>query len=385
MKVEAVELRRVRLPLVTPFRTGLGETWERDALLVKVTTPDGEGWGECTAMSEPTYTSEYVDGAHHVMRHHLLPRLLSSPDVTAQAVATALAPVKGHPMAKAALEMGVLDAELRAAGTSLARHLGGVRETVEAGVAVGMAATVAELVDAVDRYVDAGYRRVKLKIAPGWDVEPVAAVRDRFGELMLLVDANGAYRPGDEDHLAQLDALALTMIEQPFAPDELAAHADLARRLHTPICLDESITSAAASATAIAMGATSVVNVKAPRVGGYLEARRVHDVCVGAGVPVWCGGMLETGLGRAANVALSSLPGFTLPGDLSASDRYYRTDVTPPFVLEDGRLRVPAGPGLGVEALAGVIDECTTSVERVLTERRRAGARTSSGPRSDRG
>lgn len=359
----------MRLPLVTPFRTGLGETWERDALLVKVTTAEGEGWGECTAMNEPTYTSEYVDGAHHVMRHHLLPRLLSAPEVTSAAVATALAPVKGHPMAKAALEMAVLDAELRSAGVSLARHLGGVRDMVDAGVAVGMAASVPELVDAVDRYLDAGYRRVKLKIAPAWDVKPVAAVRARFGDVMLYVDANGSYRPGDDAHLAELDAFDLAMIEQPFAPDELAAHADLALRLRTPVCLDESITSAAVAATAIAMGATSVVNVKAPRVGGYLEARRVHDVCLQAGVPVWCGGMLETGVGRAANLALSSLPGFTLPGDLSASDRYYRTDLTPPFVLEDGRLRVPTGPGLAVDVLTEVVDECTTAVERVRRPR----------------
>ena len=364
-----MELRRVRLPLVAPFKTGLGETWERDALLVKVTATDGEGWGECTAMSEPTYTSEYVDGAHHVMRNHLLPRLLSPPHITAEAVGPALATVKGHPMAKAALEMAVLDAELRSSGMSLARRLGGVRETVEAGVAVGMAGSASELLDVVGAYLETGYRRVKLKVAPGWDVEPVREVRARFGDVMLQVDANGAYRPGDDAHLAQLDAFDLAMIEQPFPPDELAAHADLALRLRTPICLDESITSAAAAATAITIGAVSVVNVKAGRVGGYLEAQRVHDVCVRANVPVWCGGMLETGLGRAANVALSSLPGFTLPGDLSASDRYYRIDVTTPFVLHDGRLQVPVGPGLGVEVLTDVLDECTTSVEHVVPGR----------------
>ena len=366
MRILEAELRRIRLPLVTPFHTSLGQTWERDALLVKLTTADGEGWGECTAMSEPTYTSEYVDAAHHVTVHHLLPRLLAQPTLTAEEVAPALAGVKGHPMAKTALEMAVLDAELRSAGTSLATYLGGVRATVEAGVAVGVTGSVAELVDTVGAHLESGYRRVKLKIGPGWDVEPVRAVRERFAEAVLQVDANGAYHQGQTEHLAQLDAFALAMVEQPFAPDELLAHAELARRLRTPICLDESITSPAAAELAIACGATSIVNVKAPRVGGYLEARRVHDVCLAAGVPVWCGGMLETGLGRAANLALASLPGFSLPGDLSASDRYYRTDLTHPFLLEDGGvLRVPNRPGLGVDVQADVVEACTTSVERM--------------------
>lgn len=368
MRIESVELRRVRLPLVVPFRTSLGLTRQRDALLVKVMTSDGEGWGECTAMTEPTYTSEYVGGAEQVMLHHLLPRLLAFPDIGSDSVAGDLGYVKGHPMAKCAIEMAVLDAELRAKSTSLADHLGAARTSVEAGVAVGLAASVSELLEAVGRYVDAGYRRVKLKVQPGWDVEPVRAVRERFGDLALLVDANGAYRR--EDHLAplhELDAFELAMIEQPFPADDLLAHAELARTLRTPICLDESVTSAASAALAISVGAAEVVNIKAPRVGGYLEARRVHDVCVEAGVPAWCGGMLETGLGRAANLALAALPGFTLPGDLSASDRYYTSDITPPFVLQDGHLPVPAGPGLGVDVLADVIEEHTTFVEQVTS------------------
>ncbi|HSH62065.1 MAG TPA: o-succinylbenzoate synthase [Acidimicrobiales bacterium] len=365
MKLSSVELRRIRLPLVAPFRTGLGQTSARDALLVRVVTQDGEGWGECTAMAEPTYTSEYVEGAHHVIRHHLVPRLLAHRDLTAEGVAAVLAGVKGHPMAKCALEMAVLDAELRPKAESLAHRLGAVRDTVEAGVAVGLAASVPELLDTVGGYLEAGYRRVKLKVQPGWDVEPVRAVRERFGDVALHVDANGAYKPGDTEQLRRLDAFALVMIEQPFAPDELAAHADLAGRIVTPVCLDESITSAASAAFAIASGAATIVNVKAARVGGYLEARRVHDVCERAGVPVWCGGMLETGLGRAANLALAALPGFTLPGDLSASDRYYVTDITPPFILRDGHLPVPDGAGLGVEVIEEVVEACTTSVERV--------------------
>jgi len=365
MKLTAVELRRVRLPLVAPFRTGLSETSVRDALLVRIDTPDGEGWGECTAMAEPTYTSEYVDGAHHVMRRHLLPRLLAQPELTAEEVAPTLAAVKGHPMAKCALEMAVLDAALRGTGVSLARYLGAVHDRVEAGVAVGMAPSVAELVDTVGRYLDAGYRRVKLKVQPGWDVEPVRAVREHFGEVALHVDANGAYPPGDAKQVRRLDSFGLTMIEQPFAADELGAHAELARQLQTPICLDESITSAASAAFAISTGAAAIVNIKAPRVGGYLEARRVHDACARAGAAAWCGGMLDTGLGRAANLALAALPGFTLPGDLSASDRYFQTDLTPPFVLHDGYLGVPTGPGLGVEVIKEVLEAHTTSVELV--------------------
>ncbi len=365
MRLSGVELRRLRLPLVAPFRTGLGQTSVRDALLVKISTPDGEGWGECTAMAEPTYTSEYVEGAHHVLRHHLVPRLLAQPHLTAEGVGPALAAVKGHPMAKCALEMAVLDAELRATATSLAHHLGAVRDTVEAGVAVGLTASLPELLQTVGCFLEAGYRRVKLKVQPGWDVEPVRAVRERFGDVALHVDANGAYRPGDTEQLRRLDAFSLMMIEQPFAADELTAHADLARQIRTPVCLDESITSAASAGLAVASGAAAIVNVKAPRMGGYLEARRVHDLCRRAGVAVWCGGMLETGVGRAANLALAALPGFTLPGDLSASDRYYRTDITPPFVLHDGQLRVPDGPGLGVEVIDEVVEACTTSVEHV--------------------
>ena len=357
MKVVEVVLRRIRMPLVAPFRSSEATTVERDALLVHVTTPESEGWGECVAMAAPTYTAEYVDGAHQLIRTHLVPRLLAGESLDA---------IKGNPMAKAAVEMALLDAELRAADTSFADHLGGVRTHVDAGVAVGITDDLAALLDVVDAYVAEGYRRVKLKIQPGWDVEPVEAVRSRHPDLLLQVDANGAYArtPADADHLARLDAFDLALIEQPLADDDLLGHAELARRLRTPICLDESITSAHAAAAAIALGACGVVNIKAGRVGGYAEARRVHDICRANDVPVWCGGMLETGLGRAANVALASLPGFTLPGDLSASDRYYDPDLTEPFTLHDGRLEVPAGPGLGVTPIPEILAAVTTSVER---------------------
>ncbi|HUP68644.1 MAG TPA: o-succinylbenzoate synthase [Acidimicrobiales bacterium] len=363
--LNGIELRRVSLPLVTPFRTAHGEDRERDVLLVRVATDDGQGWGECAAPAQPSYTSEYVDGAHDVLRRHLIPRLLAEATVRAEDVAAVLGNVQGHPMAKAALEMAMLDAQLHGAGQSLASYLGATRTTVEAGVAVGIMASIPELIEAVAGYVSQGYRRVKLKIAPAWDIEPVREVRKQFGtELMLLVDANRSYEPKDTDHLAALDEFDLALIEQPFAADALLAHAELARRLRTPVCLDESITSAAVAADAIALGATAVVNVKAPRVGGLLEARRVHDVCRDAGIPVWCGGMLDTGIGRAANVALAALPNFTLPGDLSASDRYFATDLTEPFELVDGCLQVPSGPGLGVTVQLDVLEGHTTSVER---------------------
>ena len=366
MRLRAVELRRVRLALRTPFVSSSGAEYERDLLLVRASTDVGEGWGECCALSAPLYTSEYVDAAHAVLRSHLLPRLFAAERLEASMVASLLRPVQGHRMAKAAIEMALLDAELRATGVPLASRLGGVRTSVDAGVSLGIAGHLRSLLAEVDRCLSQGYRRVKLKVGPGWDVEPVRAARAAFGpDLPLQVDANSAYTLSDLHHLRALDGFGLLLIEQPLPPDQLLAHAKLAVELETPICLDESIVSAEAAEDAITLGACRVVNVKAARVGGYLEAVRVHDVCAREHVPVWCGGMLETGLGRAGNVALASLPNFTLPGDLSASDRYYEEDLTSPFWLEDGRLAVPTGPGLGVTVDAGRLDRLTTAVERV--------------------
>ncbi|QFU87370.1 o-succinylbenzoate synthase [Amycolatopsis sp. YIM 10] len=365
MKLERVELRRIALPLVAPFRTSFGVERDRDILLVRVETAEAEGWGECVALPQPVYSSEYLDGAVEVIRRFLLPAVQSLPQQTAHAVEPVFAKVKGHPMAKAAVQTALLDAELRTAGTSFAGYLGGVREAVPAGVSVGIMDSVGELLDAVSAFLDQGYQRIKLKIEPGWDVEPVRAVRERFGDILLQVDANTAYTLADARHLARLDAFDLLLLEQPLPEDDLRGHAELARRVRTPICLDESITSAKSAADAIAMGATSVVNVKPGRVGGYLEARRVHDVCAAHGVPVWCGGMLESGIGRAANVALAALPNFTLPGDTSASDRYYARDITEPFVLENGQVRVPDGPGIGVLPDPDILAEVTTDVIRL--------------------
>jgi len=269
-------------------------------------------------------------------------------------------------MAKAALEAAVLDAELRAEGRSFARELGAVKDRVPSGVSIGIMDSIPQLLDAVDGYLAQGYLRIKLKIEPGWDVAPVRAVRERFGDALLLqTDANCAYTLSDARQLAKLDDFDLLLIEQPLDEDDVLGHAELARRIRTPVCLDESITSAQSAAAAITLGAAAIVNVKPGRVGGYLEARRIHDVCAAHGVPVWCGGMLETGIGRAANVALAALPGFTLPGDTSASDRYFSDDITEPFVLVDGHLAVPDGPGLGVTPRPDRLAEVTVATEWV--------------------
>jgi len=360
MRLESVELRRIHLSLVAPFETSFGVQTERDVLLLKAITSVGEGWGECVAGEEPTYSSEYVDGAQHVLIHHLLPRLLEQPDVPAEVVATVLRPVHGHQMAKAAIEMAILDAQLRASGESFARYFGAVRSAVDCGVSVGIQPSIPELLKTVGGYLDQGYRRIKLKIKPGWDVEPVRAVRERFGDVPLQVDANTAYTLADAAALAQLDPFDLLLIEQPLPEEQVLAHAELARLVRTPICLDESITSAQAAEDAIQLGACRVINIKPGRVGGYMEARRIHDLCAGHGVPVWMGGMLETGIGRAGNVAMAAMPNFTLAGDTSASDRYYHRDITAPFVLTEGRLEVPTGPGLGVEVDVEFLESITS-------------------------
>jgi O-succinylbenzoate synthase len=271
--------------------------------------------------------------------------------------------------------MAVLDAELRARGESFGHFFGAVRDEVDCGVSVGIHPTVSALLETVGGYLEQGYRRIKLKIKPGWDVEPVRAVRERFGNVPLQVDANTAYRLSDAEHLAKLDPFGLLLIEQPLPEEQVLAHAKLAKVVQTPICLDESITSSQTAADAIELGACRIINIKPGRVGGYLEARRIHDLCTERGVPVWMGGMLETGVGRAGNVAMAAMPNFTLPGDTSASDRYYRRDITEPFVLRDGRLPVPTRPGLGVSVDQEFLDSITSSVEIVEGASTRAGRR----------
>lgn len=364
MRIDGIELRRVAMPLVSPFRTSFSTQTDKNILLVRAVVDGVEGWGECVTLPDPRYSPEYTDGAVDVMQRFLIPALTGVELAGAHMIGEILKPFKGHRMAKAAIETAVLDAELRIEGRSFARELGAVHDTVPCGVSVGIMDEIPRLLDAVDGYLSEGYVRIKLKIEPGWDVDVVRAVRERFGDDVLLqVDANTAYTLRDAQHLARLDDFGLLLIEQPLEEEDIMGHADLAKLLRTPICLDESITSAQTAAAAIRLGATSIINIKPGRVGGYLEARRIHDLAVAQGVPVWCGGMVESGLGRAANVALAALPGFTLPGDVSASDRFYRVDLTEPFVMRDGALTVPQGPGLGVAPIPEILDELTTWTE----------------------
>jgi O-succinylbenzoate synthase len=362
--LEGVELRVLHVPLVAPFTTSFGTETVREVIVVRALTSDGEGWGEIVTQSDPLYSSEYTQGAWDVSLRFLMPALLDRHRIAPHEIAGALEPFKGHRMAKAGLELAVLDAALRAEGRSFGAYVGAVHDRVPSGVSVGIQRDPAALVETVRGYLDEGYVRIKIKIKPGRDVADTAAVRDAFGGIPLQVDANSAYTMADADTLAELDRFDLLLIEQPLQEDDLVDHATLARRLRTPVCLDESIVSDKAAADALALGSASVINIKAGRVGGYLEAVRIHDRCLAAGVPVWCGGMLETGIGRAANAALAALPGFTLPGDVSASDRFYRRDiVTEPAVLEDGHVRVPTGHGLGVEIDPVALDDFTVARE----------------------
>jgi o-succinylbenzoate synthase len=349
--LQAIELVRVRLPLLRPFTTSFGTSSVKDAILVRALGPDGaEGWGECVAMEAPLYSGEWNDGTWLVLRDYLAPAALSGSG----------AGIRGHPMASAALEAALLDLRLRRQGSSLAGHLGGTRERVECGVSLGLEDDLHDLVAEVTRFVEAGYQRVKLKIEPGRDVEVVRAVREAFPEIPLTVDANAAYTLEDWKVFEVLDAFALGYVEQPLGEDDLLGHARLQERIATPVCLDESITSTAVARGAVEIGACRIINVKVGRVGGLAESRRIHDWALGAEVPLWCGGMLETGIGRAINVAVASLPGFTLPGDTSASDRYFERDLTPPFVVDpDGTMAVPTGPGIGVEPLPEILEEIT--------------------------
>ncbi|PZF82356.1 o-succinylbenzoate synthase [Jiangella anatolica] len=367
--IERAELRVITLPLHRPFVTSFGVQRERELVLVRLFTNLGEGWGECPSLAEPVYTHEFTAGALAVLRDHLLPRL-AGPIAGPSRVAPALAGVKGHRAAKSALEMAVLDVWLRARSTSLADHLGAERTRVAVGVSIGIHETIPGLLADVEKKIAEGYARIKLKIRPGWDVEPVRAVRKRFGDdVPLQVDANAAYALSDARRLAELDEFGLLLVEQPLAEGDLVQHAELARRLRTPLCLDESIESVHDTAAAIALGSCRIVNIKPGRVGGYLEARRIHDLARANGVAVWCGGLIESGFGRAANLALAGLPGFVLPGDTSPSLHYFPFDVTAPFEMADGHIDVPAGPGLGVEPDPEGLGRATARRETVVVGR----------------
>lgn len=368
-------IHSLEIPLVRPFRTSFGSQSVRDVVLVEAVSEAGvSGWGECVTMAWPGYSAEYTRGAVNVMREFLIPTLM--PLVVASeeggtstpapdSVRSALALMQGNPMAKSAIETALLDLWLKQRNLSLGEFLGATRDQVDCGVSVGISSSIEELMIEVGQYIDEGYRRIKLKVEPGWDVDALRAVREQWPEIPLQVDANQAYRRSDADHLAKFDEFDLLLIEQPLPEDDLLGHRLISSVVSTPICLDESILSVDSAESAIEFGATTIINIKPGRVGGFLAARDIHDLCVERSIPVWCGGMLETGVGRAANIALAALPGFVLPGDTSASNRYYKEDVTEPFVLVNGQLRVPTNPGIGVEPIAENLAEMSTATERI--------------------
>ena len=369
MHVEAVELRVIALPMVAPFVAAHGTVSSRTAVLVRILGHNNEGWGECAALPEPTYSEEFVDGAYLALQELLVPRLLAANGtVAASDLGVLLADVIGHPMAKASIELALLDAQGRQSETSLARmfapHPTGPAAIVPAGIAIGLLATPEDLATEVSTRVTEGYGRIKIKIAPGRDSEFVRAARDAVGvHIELSVDANGAYTLDDAKTLAELDDFDLAYIEQPLAADDLLNHAELARRISTRICLDESLTSATVTREALDMGACSVVCVKAARYGSWIEAASVLDHCAGIGIDAWVGGMLDCGIGRAANIALAAHPGASLTGDIAATGRFFTEDVCAPFELSGlsggGTITVPTGPGLGVSIDAAALSKLT--------------------------
>ena len=369
MHVEAVELRVIALPMVAPFVAAHGTVSSRTAVLVRILGNNNEGWGECAALPEPTYSEEFVDGAYLALQELLVPRLLAANGtVAASDLGVLLADVIGHPMAKASIELALLDAQGRQSETSLAHmfapHPTGPAAIVPAGIAIGLLATPEDLATEVSTRVTEGYGRIKIKIAPGRDSEFVRAARDAVGvHIELSVDANGAYTLDDAKTLAELDDFDLAYIEQPLAADDLLNHAELARRISTRICLDESLTSATVTREALDMGACSVVCVKAARYGSWIEAASVLDHCAGIGIDAWVGGMLDCGIGRAANIALAAHPGASLTGDIAATGRFFTEDVCAPFELSGpsggGTITVPTGPGLGVSIDAAALSKLT--------------------------
>lgn len=353
MIVVSAELYRVALPLVHSFQTSSHRKNHLEHILVKLTDDGGNsGWGEIASASHPFFSAETTDTCWQIAATEILPTLVGRSWETPADAVQLWKRVRGNNFAKSGVEMAVWDLFSRRQDASLASVLGGVRETVVAGVSLGIEPTIEKLLTEVGHQLDAGYKRVKLKIAPGWDVAPVAAVRERFGDIILHVDANAVYTESAEDlaALSALDHFDLSMIEQPFAMENLLAHARLQAQINTPICLDESIESLAQLQTALSLDACRVLNIKVSRMGGLSESVAAHNLCFAAGIPVWCGGMHEFGIGRAANLALSSLPGFTLPSDVSASEKYYRKDITTrPITAVDGVVEVPTGPGLGFD------------------------------------
>ncbi len=361
MRIERIEVRQLRLPLRFPFETSFGRTEAKEFLLVSVSAEGLTGHAECVADVDPFYLPETNVTALHVLRDFLAPLLFSREVGHPRELPGAFSRVRGHEMAKAALEMAAWEWEARRQGVPLYRILGGRGGEIESGVSIGLQKDASALLDNVASEVAAGYRRIKIKIKPGHDRELVEAIRGRFPAVPLMVDANSAYTLEDAPLFRALDAFDLMMVEQPLAWDDIVDHAALQEQIRTPVCLDESIHSADDARHALALGACRIVNIKVGRVGGFAGALAVHDICRARGAPVWCGGMLESGIGRLANVHLQTLPGFTLPGDTSASARYFEEDlIDPPVVVTpQGRIRVPEGAGIGHEIVWPRVEKAT--------------------------
>ena len=361
MKIERLELRLLKLPLVHFFETSFGRIDDKHFIIVRVDGGGFAGYGECVAEQDPYYSAETNGTAWHIIADFVAPRVLGVEFDHPREVFPALKAIRGHNMAKAAVEMAAWDLFARQRGEPLSRVLGGSRERIASGVSIGIQTSLDELAKKVERELAAGYRRIKIKIKPGWDVDAVAMLRQRFGSFPLMVDANAAYTLADADRLAALDEFDLMMIEQPLEYDDIGDHAILQRRLKTPICLDESIKSVALAREAIAAGACRIINIKPGRVGGFAESIKLHDLCAEHGIPVWHGGMLESGIGRSANIHLSTLQNFTLPGDIAASKRYFNPDlIEPPVeVAADGTIAVPQGPGIGVSIRQEQVERAT--------------------------
>jgi len=364
VRIDRIELRLLRLPLVRFFETSFGRVHERVFLLVTVEDDGASGVGECVADANPYYSAETTATAWHIIAEFLAPLVLGRPFEHPRELFGAMAVIRGHQMAKAAVEMAAWDLVARQQGVSLSTLLGGKRTSIESGVSIGIQDSLDELIERVAIERAAGYRRVKIKIKPGWDVAAVERIREQFSDrplMPLMVDANAAYTLEDTPRLAELDRFDLTMIEQPLDYDDIRDHARLQRDLRTPICLDESIHTVRAAAEAIELGACRIINIKPGRVGGHAESLRLHDLCAAHGVPVWHGGMLESGIGRAHNIHLSTLPNFSLPGDVAASRRYYAPDLIDPEIVvrPDGTIAVPEGPGIGVHIVADRVSAAT--------------------------
>ncbi len=365
MKIQKITLREIHMPLVTPFETSFGRVIHRRILLVEAEADGASGWGESVAGEGPFYAPETVETAWHIIRDFIWPILNRRELASASEVWEILSPIRGHNMAKGAVEAALWDAEAKQKGIPLWKLLGGVRTEIPCGVSIGIKGTLEELLATVESELAAGYQRIKIKIKPGYDIAPVELLRQRFPGIRLMVDANSAYRLEDWPHLKRLEAYYLMMIEQPLGWDDIYSHAELQRKLDTPICLDECIHSEEHARAAIELGACRIINIKLGRVGGYSPARRIHDLCKSRQVPVWCGGMLESGIGRAHNIALSTLENFSLPGDVTASRRYWAEDVIEPevTVTPQGTIRVPESPGIGYMPRLDRIERLTVRKE----------------------